>query len=424
MHLLAYKEYPYGSNGEIIWQAGNNNSTVGRWDVGEDSGFDGSWSSFPGNNGGGSPTDPILSTNYDLMQYSLDHISLVKMNNMATKIMEHYNLNIPYTEFWNNLSQSGALELILANIGTWNNSMTFNDINEINIFIDEYKELLFLVDIGYSLDNTNSLNTPAYIWLVGHNPQFFFIKNNYNTSQDDEFARWSIEFLMQHPNTTQAQFENWFMGEVEGPDLGFDEAFWNNPANNFPHQDLPSWAYFDDAYPRINGRDMTRDEIVNLVGGQVKVIADQYNIGMVCALKLSRALNYTGVVSIPNIPSTGDYPGTVQGGDGLYYFMNAEAMNRWMRKTFGCANPNTSIGEYFNPEAIHWADADLDKNEKDVLNYVKSNHINGIYSAVARKDQFNASGHCDLIKEDGTCVRSCYFQQASSFKWIDIWKLH
>lgn len=71
-------------------------------------------------------------------------------------------------------------------------------------------------------------------------------------------------------------------------------------------------------------------------------------------------------------------------------------MNRWMRKVFGCANPNTSKGEYFNANALHWTDAELDKDAKDVSDYLKTHDVKGIYSAVARKAGFGATGHCDL----------------------------
>lgn len=53
------------------------------------------------------------------------------------------------------------------------------------------------------------------------------------------------------------------------------------------------------------------------------------------------ALNYSGVV-IPNIPSTNTILGTVQGADGKYYFLNAKALNIWMRKTFGVSPVNSN----------------------------------------------------------------------------------
>ena len=80
-------------------------------------------------------------------------------------------------------------------------------------------------------------------------------------------------------------------------------------------------------------------------------------------------------------------------------------------------------GEYFNANALHWTDAELDKDAKEVTDYFKTHDVKGIYSAVARKAGFGATGHCDLINSDGTCVRFCYFNQADAFKWLDIWKL-
>ncbi|WKZ62269.1 MAG: hypothetical protein QY315_10920 [Saprospiraceae bacterium] len=41
-------------------------------------------------------------------------------------------------------------------------------------------------------------------------------------------------------------------------------------------------------------------------------------------------------------------------------------MNRWIHMAFGCANPDTSKGEYFNPDAVHFPDEDLDAFETDI----------------------------------------------------------
>lgn len=39
----------------------------------------------------------------------------------------------------------------------------------------------------------------------------FFIINNFNTTEDQEFAFFSINFFSQNPNTTIEQFQNWFL---------------------------------------------------------------------------------------------------------------------------------------------------------------------------------------------------------------------
>ena len=68
-------------------------------------------------------------------------------------------------------------------------------------------------------------------------------------------------------------------------------------------------------------------------------------------------------------------------------------------------------------------DAVLDKYAKNVTDFLQANHAKGIYSAVARGHDFGASGHCDLINVDGTCVRKCYFDWGDTFIWLDILKL-
>jgi len=281
----------------------------------------------------------------------------------------------------------------------------------------------YLINIGLIAGSTNFIE--ALNWLRSHIDVYLAISNEGLLNDNSEFARWGIQYFVDHPNTTVKQFKNWFMGTPEGYDGEYNAAYWDDPANVFAPQTLPSWEEFEEAFPKNeDGGDMSIADIYNLVGGDVLTAKNTYNLNMGCALKLSRALNYTTTVTIPYIPSTPNSLGTVMGADGLYYFLNAEAMNRWMRKVFGCENPNTSIGEYYNSNAKHWTDAQLDKFAPNVTNYFETNDVKGIYSAVAEKTEFGATGHCDLIYSDGTCVRKCYFEQADKFKWLDIWNLH
>ncbi|HEU4497540.1 MAG TPA: T6SS effector amidase Tae4 family protein, partial [Flavobacterium sp.] len=167
----------------------------------------------------------------------------------------------------------------------------------------------------------------------------YLSENSTNNAIDEEakaFTRWAVEYLMTRPNITIAQFQNWFMTPNEGKDFFYDEAFWENPNLSFPQQNLPSWNDFKNAYPSQSSA-----QLYGVVGGEVAQAQIDYPIQTAngCALKVSRALNYSGI-TIPQITTTNGYPGTLQGADGKYYFLNAKSLNKWMKETFG-TNPET-----------------------------------------------------------------------------------
>ena len=86
---------------------------------------------------------------------------------------------------------------------------------------------------------------------------------------------------------------------------------------------------------------MPAAEVFTKIGGDVKdgrdrslVDPNQTPWNNACALRLSWALNKCNI-KIPYIKGQ-----TLKGGDGNYYFLGARNMNMWMRKIFGCSNPN------------------------------------------------------------------------------------
>ena len=207
-----------------------------------------------------------------------------------------------------------------------------------------------------------------------------------------------------------AQFQNWFSTPREGKDGNYDTTFWENPNLTFPQQNLPSFSDFDTAYPRIDG-----EQLAQLVGGDVLQLYTQYPnvVRGFCALKVSRALNYSGV-TIPNIVTTNNIPGTVLGNDGKYYFLNAKALNKWMQKTFGTG--------LLNPNHLRIRGCDGGSNG---INFPSlTSGLKGIYSMVSTNPQW-ASGHADLINE-GVCVFGCHFFDTppAPIDYIDIWILN
>jgi len=209
------------------------------------------------------------------------------------------------------------------------------------------------------------------------------------------------------------------MGESEEEDFLYDSDYWEDPNLTFPQQALPSWSDYNAAYPRNpNGTYMTgADNIFNHVGGDVLQARLTYPGGTnnPCALKQSIALNYSGVV-IPQITTSNGYPGTLQGADGKYYFLNAKSMNKWMKETFG-TNPATATTP-FNSSHYQFTSVDGGTNGENFPTLLAGKK--GIFTMLPISEgAFGASGHCD--KFDGTeCAAKCYFPHASE---VNIWVL-
>ena len=133
-----------------------------------------------------------------------------------------------------------------------------------------------------------------------------------------------------------------------------------------------------------------------------------------CALKVSRALNYSGV-TIPHIVTTKDNAGTVSGDDGKYYFLNAKALNKWMQKTFGISPDN--------PFHIRISGSEGGIKGENFPQLTEG--LKGIYSMVAIDNiqETWASGHTDLIN-NSQCVFGCSFyiekSQIMPVQYIDI----
>ena len=228
------------------------------------------------------------------------------------------------------------------------------------------------------------------------------------------YGSWAINYLSQNPHLSFSVFQNLFMTPSEGPEVGDpDESFWDNPNNTFPPQPLPSWDAFESAFPKRAS--FTSEQVYQLIGGEVNSIFGRSANS--CAARVSKALNYSGI-TIPNIQGE-----TFVGNDGKYYFVHANRINRWMRKVFGCANPDSSIGEYFNSRSLHYT-PNMIPTLYNTLNNSPGT-IKGIFSAVWNKPPATASGHTDALSyptPEKYCDGSCHFDKP--IKYIDIWKLN
>jgi hypothetical protein len=341
---------------QIDWGCVSGGGGGGSTSGGYNSGSNGTGNG-PGNNSGGGSTGGNGSQNNPFNQIVTTPV--IKIPLLPKQFL--LSLSPSQVEWWNAIENSSLREKLTEYINQ----------NTVNTQVEPYA-LAFVLEL---------------ITLANQNPSFY----NYNN------------------------ISNWFFTPREGQDFFYDTSYWDNPNIVFPQQDLPSWDDFDLAYPREEGADL-----VLIVGGAVELAYNNYpslSRGY-CALKVSRALNYSGI-TIPQITTSINNPGTIQGSDGKYYFLNAKALNKWMRKTFG-TNPATSFTPY-NGNHVHIDGSEGGENGLNFPDLVLG--LKGIYSMVSTNSQW-ASGHADLI-QDGLCVFGCHFHDIppAPIEYIDIWIL-
>ena len=229
-----------------------------------------------------------------------------------------------------------------------------------------------------------------------------------------DFVRWAIDYLNTNPFVNISDFYNQFLTPVDGPEEVTDVTFWDDPNNTFPPQTLPSMTAFEAAFPkRSDPLYNTSDKLYQSIGGAVLTKVGGTGVGInTCAARVSKALNYSGV-TIPHIPGK-----TFQGIHGKYYYLTAENLNRWMRKTFGCANLNTAIGEFSSTNSLHFNATQIGTNGANLPTLLSG--VQGIYSMVSNNPNW-ATGHADLMNSTPTCDGGCHFD--GPVKYIDVWIL-
>ena len=101
-------------------------------------------------------------------------------------------------------------------------------------------------------------------------------------------------------------------------------------------------------------------------------------------------------------------------------FLNAKALNKWMRETFG-TNPATNTSP-LNLNHFHFTSNQGGINGLNFPNLMIG--LKGIYSMVSTNPNW-ASGHADLIDENGICVFGCHLNDSppAPIDYIDIWVL-
>ena len=234
------------------------------------------------------------------------------------------------------------------------------------------------------------------------------------TTQSKDFIDWGIDFMLHNPTTTIEEFDNWFMGEPEGPDSEYDVEFWEDQNNTFTKQELPSWSNFSVAFPgRKDPRYNTSKKMFENIGGDVYSKGYTGEKSNTCAIRLSKALNESGV-KIPYIPKQ-TFKGKDKDVNGLdqYYFLGAANMITWMKKVFG-----TTDNENYSTFTT------VDVNNGTLINQFSNK--TGIYCMLPVKatgtGSFNATGHVDLMVF-GIYDGNGYSNPPGGLKEIVFWNL-
>ncbi|WP_131535492.1 T6SS effector amidase Tae4 family protein [Pedobacter nototheniae] len=247
-----------------------------------------------------------------------------------------------------------------------------------------------------------------------------YLRINGKTAETIDFANWSVGYLFNNRNFEEFKnaFLNFKADGSDGPE-DFDENYWNDPNLVIQQQTLPTLFEFSLAYPKSGfGKaefEMSAPEVFDLVGGTPKALrdaslsdSDPYNnntYSNACALRVSRALNYSGV-TIPEVS------GTYKGGDGKNYFLSAASLNAWMTKTF----PPTASN------SVRLTAANAGKNGEGFATAL--NGLNGIYIMIPNypgPTYFGASGHAGFYTTPP--VTHYYFTAKGGVSKITLWKL-
>ncbi len=249
------------------------------------------------------------------------------------------------------------------------------------------------------------------------NTLFSYLYGQYTIARRN-VAIWAVDYLVEHPDVNMQKFENQFLGDLADSDGSFDQEFWDDPNNIFPPQDLPTWATFKANFPSHD--DPLYDNPTKMftqIGGAVYTNGYTGILSNTCAIRLSKALNYSKTladlnITIPNIPTQ-----TFKGDDGKYYFLGAANMIAWMKQTFGTSNSN--YHSYSNADG---GSNGLDYREKVGIK-------KGIYGMLPINHKgcdgtgFCATGHVDLINK-AICDGECYFSATGGVYQIVIWTLN
>lgn len=189
----------------------------------------------------------------------------------------------------------------------------------------------------------------------------------------------------------------------EGEDNG-DEFDYNDYSNILTTaQTLPGRNSFYSHFPKVGSNGMPSSQVYQLVGGHPYQahIAGNSNYQNACALRVSRALNYSGN-PISVFKNNNNEQKTEKGDDNLNYILDASSLLAYMKKTFPNSTP------------VHL----INKTPTEIKTALNGKW--GIYIMIPKnRATFGASGHADFWSNTG-CLSGCYFEKA---KEVYFWEL-
>jgi hypothetical protein len=282
-----------------------------------------------------------------------------------------------------------------------------------------------IINMGYYRFIRNLVQSPdpaenAKAEWIDDNPdvkeglQKWFDEDNWMTyPQKVDFSRWVIDYLINNPDISWDEIENWFFDKSEGKDGEYDEEFWEDPELDFQDKDLPTLIDFFNAFPKIDNGDTVQNlpssEVYELVGGSLLTNHESGNPNYqnACAIRGSRALNYAGV-PIPVVHQDGQQK-TEKGSDNKNYILAAKAFNIYMRKTFG-------------PPTHRLTSEDIGGDPSKIADFLKGK--TGIYTIInTAPGTAGYGGHVDIII-DGKCLGGANTNPNGGVAYIEIWELN
>jgi|GEM_PF-1103788 len=269
------------------------------------------------------------------------------------------------------------------------------------------------------INSNNEVRRGIFQYLADNGEYPFLTLTPYfATIEAQNFAKFTLQFFEDNPETTWEEFENWFMGDKEGRDgeyVSEDLIEYETPVIQ---QSLPTLQQWYSSFPKIeeNGywKPMDSPLVYQMVGGTLYTSHLNDTNGSyqnACAIRGSRGLLYSGI-TIPIIRK-GQQQLTQKGGDGKNYILAATTFLKYMKDTFGDT-----------PYKLEGADAN---NPTKVANLLKGK--NGIYvienanPGPTSQGGAGYSGHVDAIV-NGICISGAYTQPKGGVKSIRVWVLN
>ncbi len=231
-------------------------------------------------------------------------------------------------------------------------------------------------------------------WATLNHDKYSAVLNYYldNTSPEGKaFVKELIEDMVNFPTS-------------EGNDGNASDFNYDDYSNvQTQSQSLPGRNSFYNAFPKYGTSGMKSSPVYQLIGGTVynSHINEPKKYANACALRVSRALNYSGN-PIPVFYNNAGKQRTQKGGDNKNYILDAASLLAYMKKTFPNSNP------------IHL----INRTETEYKKAINGKW--GIYIMLPRDTTtFGASGHADFWSNTG-CLSGCHFDKA---KEIYFWEL-